>query len=168
MRQAALLAPLAPFLLKTADNPEGVDGELFDGFQAAIVEDRFAYLNDFSTSSTTGTRTRRQRVSERGVPGALGHRAPRASPDAHLDCVDAWLTDFRADLPRIDVPVLIVQGDQDNVLPYAKTGQRLQPMLPDARLVTLKGAPHGIPWTHAPEVAQATMEFIGATAMSHA
>ena len=82
--------------------------------------------------------------------------------------MDAWLTDFRGDVPNIDVPVLIIQGDKDNVLPYPKTGQRLQPMLSDCKLVTLKGAPHGTPWTHPTEVNQAIMEFIGAPSMARA
>ena len=165
--RAVLMAPLAPFLLKTADNPEGVDGSLFEGFQSAILEDRFAYLTDFCKAFFNWDENRGKRVSEEAFRGHWDIGA-RGSAKATHDCVTAWLTDFRADLPRIDVPVLIIQGDQDNVLPYAKTGGRLQPMLPDARLITLKGAPHGIPWTHAREVTRATMEFIGAPAMSHA
>lgn len=165
--RAVLMAPLAPFLLKTADNPEGVDGTLFEGFQAAIVEDRFAYLTGFCKAFFNWDEDKGALVSEEAFRGHWDIGA-RASAKATHDSVAAWLTDFRPDLPRIDVPVLIIQGDQDAVLPYAKTGGRLQPMLPDARLVTLPGAPHGIPWTHAREVTRATMEFIGATAMSRA
>jgi non-heme chloroperoxidase len=165
--RAVLLSPLAPFLLKTADNPEGVDGELFRGFQRAIIEDRFAYLTDFCKAFFNWDENRGTRVSEEAFR-AHWEIGARGSAKGTHDCVDAWLTDFRADLPRIDVPVLIVQGDKDNVLPYAKTGRRLQPMLPNARLVALRDAPHGIPWTHAAEVNRAMMEFIGAPAMSHA
>ena len=89
-----------------------------------------------------------------------------ASGKATHDSVDAWLEDFRGDLPKIDIPVLIVQGDQDHVLPYPKTGQRLGPMMPSAQLVTLKGAPHGIPWTHGDEINKAIMDFIKAPAMA--
>ncbi|MDG6101749.1 alpha/beta hydrolase [Dactylosporangium aurantiacum] len=165
--RAVLLAPLAPFLLKTADNPEGVDGGLFRGFQAAILADRFAYLTQFCEAFFNWDETRGDLVSEEAFR-AHWEIGARGSAKGTHDCVSAWLTDFRGDLPRIDVPVLIVQGDQDNVLPYEKTGRRLQPMLPDARLVTLAGAPHGIPWTHATEVTRAMLEFAGATAMSHA
>ncbi len=165
--RAVLMAPLAPFLLKTADNPEGVDGSLFEGFQAAILEDRFAYLTEFCKAFFNWDENKGRWVSEEAFRGHWDIGARGSAKGTH-DCVSAWLTDFRGDLPRIDVPVLIIQGDQDNVLPYPQTGGRLQPMLPDARLITLKGAPHGIPWTHAREVTRATMEFIGAPAMSHA
>ncbi|GGL91905.1 MULTISPECIES: alpha/beta fold hydrolase [Micromonospora] len=165
--RAVLLAPLAPYLLKTADNPEGVEQSLFDGFKKAIVDDRFAYLTTFCDAFFNYQQNKGKLVSEEAYQGHWQIGA-RASAIATLNSVDAWLTDFRGDLPRIDVPVLIVQGDQDNVLPYAKTGQRLQPMLPNSELVTLKGAPHGIPWTNASEVNRAIMEFIGQPAMARA
>ncbi|MDZ5441856.1 alpha/beta hydrolase [Micromonospora sp. 4G57] len=165
--RAVLMAPLAPFLLKTADNPEGVEKSLFDGFQRAIIADRFAFLTQFCDTFFNYSENKGKWVSEEA------HRAhwqigAHASAKGTHDSVDAWLTDFRGDLPKIDVPVLIIQGDKDNVLPYPKTGQRLQNMLSDVRLVTLKGAPHGTPWTHPTEVNQAIMEFIGAPQMARA
>jgi non-heme chloroperoxidase len=165
--RAVLMAPLAPFLLKTGDNPEGVEKSLFDGFQKAIIADRFAFLTQFCDTFFNYSENKGKWVSEEA------HRAhwqigAHASAKGTHDSVDAWLTDFRGDLPKIDVPVLIIQGDKDNVLPYPKTGQRLQNMLSDVRLVTLKGAPHGTPWTHPTEVNQAIMEFIGAPQMARA
>ena len=162
-----LLAPLAPFLLKTPDNPEGVDKSLFDGFQQAIMKDRFAYLTQFCQTLLQLRREQGQAGQRGGVPGALADRREASAKGTH-DCVDAWQTDFRNDLPQIDVPVLIIQGDKDGVLPYPATGQRLAPMLPNAKLITLKGAPHGTPWTHADEVNKAIMEFIGTSRMAHA
>ncbi|MEV4479443.1 alpha/beta fold hydrolase [Micromonospora coxensis] len=163
--RAVLLAPLAPFLLKTADNPEGVEQSLFDGFKQAIRDDRFAYLTQFCENFFNWDDNKGRLVSEEAFR-AHWNIGAQASAIGTLACVDAWLTDFRGDLPRIDVPVLIVQGDQDMVLPYPVTGQRLQPMLPTATLVTLNGAPHGIPWTNAGEVNRAIMEFVGAPAMA--
>ncbi|MGC5052517.1 alpha/beta fold hydrolase [Micromonospora sp. DT48] len=165
--RAVLLAPLAPYLRQAPDNPEGVEASLFEGFKQAIQQDRFAYLTQFCEAFFNYSENKGKLVSEEA------HRAhwqigAQASAFATYHCVDAWGTDFRADVSRIDVPVLIVQGDQDNVLPYPKTGQRLQPMLADSRLVTLKGAPHGIPWTNATEVNQAIMEFIGSPTMARA
>ncbi|WP_319459082.1 alpha/beta hydrolase [Micromonospora sp. RTP1Z1] len=165
--RAVLLAPLAPYLLKTADNPEGVEKSLFDGFQQAILADRFAYLTTFCEAFFNYQENKGKLVSEEA------HRAhweigARASAKGTYDSVTAWQTDFRGDLPRIDVPVLIVQGDKDNVLPYPKTGQRLQPMLPNSHLVTLPGAPHGTPWTNADQVNQAIMEFVSAPSMARA
>ncbi|MEH0970952.1 alpha/beta hydrolase [Micromonospora sp. CPCC 205546] len=165
--RAVLLAPLAPFLLKTSDNPEGVDKSLFQGFQQAIVDDRFAYLTTFCEAFFNYQENKGRLVSEEAFR-AHWEIGARASAKATHDSVDAWQTDFRGDVSRIDVPVLIVQGDSDAVLPYPKTGQRLQPMLPGSQLVTLKGAPHGTPWTNAAEVNRSIMDFIGAPAMARA
>ena len=165
--RAVLLAPLAPFLLKTSDNPEGVDKSLFDGFQKAIIDDRFAYLTTFCEAFFNYQENKGKVVSEEAFRGHWEIGA-RASAKGTHDCVDAWQTDFRGDVPNIDVPVLIVQGDKDAVLPYPVTGQRLAPMLPNGKLVTLKGAPHGTPWTHPAEVNRAIMDFIGAPAMARA
>ncbi|MFV2112743.1 alpha/beta fold hydrolase [Micromonospora sp. LOL_025] len=165
--RAVLLAPLAPFLLKTSDNPEGVDKSLFQGFQQAIIDDRFAYLTTFCEAFFNYQENKGKLVSEEAFR-AHWEIGARASAKGTHDCVDAWQTDFRGDVSRIDVPVLIVQGDSDAVLPYPKTGQRLQPMLPGSQLVTLKGAPHGTPWTNAAEVNRSIMDFIGAPAMARA
>ena len=165
--RAVLLAPLAPYLKQAQDNPEGVEPSLFEGFKQAILDDRFAYLTQFCNNFFNYDENRGKSVSEEAYR-AHWEIGARASAIGTHDCVDAWGTDFRGDVSRIDVPVLIVQGDKDMVLPYPKTGQRLQPMLSDSRLVTLKGAPHGTPWTHADQVLQAIMEFIGASAMARA
>ncbi|MEV4462905.1 alpha/beta hydrolase [Micromonospora echinofusca] len=165
--RAVLLAPLAPFLLKTSDNQEGVEKSLFQGFQQAILDDRFAYLTTFCEAFFNYQENKGRLVSEEAFR-AHWEIGTRASAKGTHDSVDAWQTDFRGDVSRIDVPVLIVQGDADAVLPYPKTGQRLQPMLPGSQLVTLKGAPHGIPWTNAAEVNRSIMDFIGAPAMARA
>ncbi|MBL6278981.1 alpha/beta hydrolase [Micromonospora fiedleri] len=165
--RAVLLAPLAPYLKQTSDNPEGVDPSLFEGFKQAIIDDRFAYLTQFCNNFFNYDENRGKLVSEEAYR-AHWEIGARASAIGTHDSVDAWGTDFRGDVSRIDVPVLIVQGDKDMVLPYPKTGQRLQPLLSDSRLVTLKGAPHGTPWTNADDVLQAIMEFIGAPAMARA
>jgi non-heme chloroperoxidase len=158
--RAVLISPIPPFLLKTSDNPEGVDQSIFDGFMNAIMADRYAYQTSFLNDFFNYDKTKGKQVSEEAYR-ANWNVAVSASPIGTHACVKTWQTDFRGDLPRIDVPVLIIQGDQDRVLPYPKTGQRLQPMLPGSQLVTLKGAPHAIPWTHADDVNRALMEFVG-------
>ncbi|MFF5215506.1 alpha/beta fold hydrolase [Micromonospora sp. NPDC000442] len=167
VERAVLLAPLAPYLRKAPDNPEGVEASLFEGFKQAITQDRFAYLTQFCNNFFNYDENKGKLVSEEAYR-AHWNIGAMASAKATHESVDAWGTDFRADVSRIDVPVLIVQGDKDNVLPYPKTGQRLQPMLADSRLITLKGAPHGTPWTNADEVNKAIMEFIGSPAMARA
>jgi non-heme chloroperoxidase len=159
--KAVLISPIPPFLLKTPDNPEGVDGSVFDGFMAKILVDRFAYQTAFLNDFFNYEQTRGKQVSEE-VFRANWNVAVGASPIGTLACVKAWQTDFRPDIPALDVPVLIIHGDADRVLPYPSTAPRLHEMLPGSQLVPLKGAPHAIPWTHADEVNRAMMEFVGA------
>jgi non-heme chloroperoxidase len=75
-------------------------------------------------------------------------------------CIPTWETDFRADLPKINVPMLVIQGDDDRVLPYPKTGQRLPGMIKDVQLVTIDQGPHAIAWTHSDQVNAALLKFI--------
>ncbi|BCJ67503.1 alpha/beta fold hydrolase [Polymorphospora rubra] len=159
--RAVLVSTIPPYLLKTSDNPEGVDKALFDGFQQAIVADRYAYQTSFLNDFFNYDQTRGKQVSEEAYR-ANWNVAVSASPIGTYECVSSWLTDFRADVARIDVPTLIIHGDADRVLPYPLTAPRLNAMLPDSELVTLPGAPHAIPWTHADEVNNAIMQFIGA------
>ncbi|MBF9131813.1 alpha/beta hydrolase [Plantactinospora sp. S1510] len=157
--RAIFISPIPPYLLKTEDNPEGVDQSLFDGFMKSAMADRPAYLTSFMNDFYNTDENLGKRVSEEVV--RLGWNvAVNASPTGTVACIPAWLTDFRSDLPRIDVPALIIQGDEDRVLPYPVTGQRMHAAMPSSQLRTLKGAPHGIPWTHADEVNQALLEFI--------
>ena len=83
-----------------------------------------------------------------------------SSAYATLACVSTWLTDFRADLPKIDVPVLVVQGHADRILPIDATGRRLPALLTDVRLVEIEGRPHNIGWTHPDEVNKALLDFL--------
>jgi non-heme chloroperoxidase len=75
-----------------------------------------------------------------------------ASATAAVTCVPTWETDFRADLAKIDVPVLVIQGDDDQVLPYPKTGGRLPGLINDVETVVIEGGPHAIAWTHSDQV----------------
>jgi pimeloyl-ACP methyl ester carboxylesterase len=86
--------------------------------------------------------------------------AVTASATAAVACIPTWTTDFRDDLPKIDVPMLVLQGDADQVLPIDKTGKRLPDLLNDVKLVVIGGGPHAIPWTHAGQVNTALLDFI--------
>ncbi|WP_457034210.1 alpha/beta fold hydrolase [Kitasatospora sp. P5_F3] len=158
--KAVMLGVVPPFLLRTEDNPDGVDGSVFDGIQGAIRADRpaflAAFLADFYNVDVLGG----DRVSDQVVQYSW-NVGVSASAKATLDCVPAWLTDFRADLPRIDVPVLIVHGDADRTLPIGSTAIPLSQRIAGARLVVLEGAPHGLIWTHAEEVNKELLAFIG-------
>jgi len=161
--KAVFMAAVPPFLLKTPDNPAGVDGSVFDGIKKAIVADRPAFLSkflaDFYNVDTLGGK----RISD-AVVRLSWNIAATASPKGTLDCVSAWGTDFRADLQRIDVPTLVVHGDADRILPLAATGTPTQQAVKGSRLVVVKDGPHGLNWTHAEEVNRELLKFVGQTA----
>jgi non-heme chloroperoxidase len=159
VRKAALLGTIPPFLLKTDDNPEGVDGQVFEEIKAAIVKDRYAYFKDFFDNFYNVDVLGPDRISEQAWQASF-NVAAGSSPYATYACVDTWLTDFRDDLPKIDVPTLVVHGTEDRILPYSATAERLPELIDDVRLVTVEGGPHNIGWTHPDEVNEALLEFL--------
>jgi non-heme chloroperoxidase len=156
-----LLGSIPPFLLKTDDNPEGVDGQVFEGIQAAIRNDRYAYFKDFLDNFYNVDKLAPDRISEQAWQASFNVGAG-SSPHATYACVGTWLTDFRADLPKIDVPVLAVHGTEDRILPFDSTAARLPALIADCTLVPVEGGPHNIGWTHPEEVNSALLEFIAA------
>ena len=159
--KAVLLGAVPPFLLKTDDNPEGVDGSVFDGIKAAVVADRPAYFKDFLDDFYNVDTYRGTRISDQAWDNSF-NVAVAASAYAAEACVDTWLTDFRADLPKIDVPTLLVHGDADRILPYDATAKRLPGLIKDLAFVTVEGGPHNIAWTHPEVVNPALLDFVAA------
>src|SRR5882757_4161668 len=159
VRKAALLGAIPPFVLKTADNPEGVDGQVFEGIKAAIVKDRYAFFENFLNNFYNVDVLGGSRISDRAWQASF-NVAVGASPFASHACIDTWLTDFRGDLPKIDVPVLVVHGTDDRLLPFDATAARLPALIADCTLVPIEGGPHNIAWTHAEEVNRALLEFV--------
>jgi non-heme chloroperoxidase len=157
--KAVLIGVIPPFVLKTADNPEGVDGQVFEGIKAAIVKDRYAYFGDFFDNFYNTDTFAPDRISDRALEASF-QVAAASSPFASYACVDTWLTDFRGDLSKIDVPTLVVHGTADRILPYDATAGRLPGLIKDLRLVTVEGGPHNICWTHPDEVNTALLEFL--------
>lgn len=157
--KVAFLASLEPFLLRTDDNPTGVPQAVFDDIRAAVTADRYAYFTDFyksfyNTDDTLGTR-----LSEEALRNSW-NVAAGASWFASSAAVPTWITDFRADIPKIDVPALILHGTADNILPIDATGRPFHALLPEATYVEIEGAPHGLLWTHAAEVNEALLAFL--------
>jgi non-heme chloroperoxidase len=160
VRKAVLLGAIPPFLLKTEDNPEGVERSVFDGIEAAIVADRYAYFKDFLDNFYNVDKLGGTRISDLAWQASF-NVAAGASPYATFACVETWLTDFRADLAKIDIPVLVVHGTEDRILPYEATAKRLPALIPGLKLVSVEGGPHNIGWTHPEEVNNALLEFLG-------
>jgi len=159
VRRAVLIGTLGPFLVKTSDNPEGVDAKVFEGIKAAIRADRSAFLMDFLRNfynyDVTGGKLVSERVLEDNWNVAAG-----ASAIGTLACVDCWIEDFRKNLPKNNVPTLILHGDADRILPPDATSRRQAKLIKDCKFVELPGGPHGVLWTHADRINSELVKFV--------
>jgi len=158
--RAAFLGSLEPFLLRADDNPDGVPQDVFDGLKEAVTADRYAFFTEFfknfyNADTFLGT----PRLSREAV-NASWNLAAGAGATASVAAQPTWLTDFRQDIPKIDVPALIVHGTADNILPIDSTGRLFAKALPSAEYVEIEDAPHGLLWTHAAEVNEALLSFL--------
>ena len=159
MRKAVLIGTLGPYLVKAADNPEGVDRSVFEGIKARDPgigrRSCCEFLRNFYNYDVTGGKLVSERVVEDNWNVAAG-----ASSIATLACVDAWIEDFRKDLPRNTVPTLILHGDADRILPPDATSRRQAKMLKNVKFVELPGGPHGVLWTHADQINKELISFL--------
>jgi pimeloyl-ACP methyl ester carboxylesterase len=160
VKKAVFIAAIPPFLLKTPDNRLGVDGSVFEGIKQALVADRLAFLAKFLANFYNVDVLGGKLISDQVVQ-ANWNIAAGASPKGTLDCVSAWLTDFRKDLAAINVPTLVVHGDADRIVPLAASAKRVHEAVKGSRLVVLEGAPHGLNWTHADQLNRALLDFLG-------
>ena len=159
VRKAVLIGTLGPYLVKAADNPEGVDATVFEGIRTAIRQDRTAFLLDFLHAFYNYDVTGGKLVSERVVEDNW-NVAAGASAIGTLECVDAWLEDFRRDIPKNTVPTLIIHGDADRILPPDATSRRQAKLMKGAKFVELPGGPHGVLWTHAERINAELVTFL--------
>lgn len=157
--KAAFLASLEPFLLQTDDNPTGVPAEVFAGIEQAAKGDRFAWYDQFYSDFYNLDENLGSRISEAAVRGSWTVAAG-ASWYAAYAVVQSWLTDFRADIEKVDVPALILHGTADRILPIDATAREFTKRLPSADYVEIEGAPHGLLWTHADQVTEALLTFL--------
>jgi non-heme chloroperoxidase len=161
--KAIIVSGVPPYLLKTADNPEGVDGSVFEGIQKAITADRYAFFTEFFKNFYNTDALLGKRISEQAV-AASWNVAVSSSPIATYACVASWHEDFRQDLSRIDIPTLVLHGDADRILPIDAAGNRTAKLIKGARLAVIKEGPHAIGWTHAEEVNVEIAGFLGKAA----
>ena len=157
--KAVLLASVVPFLLKTSDNPKGVDIAVLDGIKQKIRQDRFGFLKDF-IPDFYGVSMIHHPVSQ-GVLDWSFLLASMASPMATLDCVDAWgTTDFRPDLQAFTVPTLVIHGTGDSTVPAEISGEKAAAAIPGSTWISYEGAPHGLFMTHAERVNEDLLRFL--------
>jgi len=160
VRRAAIISGIPPYLLRTPDTPDGVPQEIFDEIQAALTAGRLAYFTEWNKNFYNLDETLGTRISEEAVRDAW-NTAAGASPAGTIACVATWHTDFRADLPGIGIPVLVMHGSADRILPIQACGPRTHELIPGSEYVVIEGASHGLCWTHADEINARLVRFFG-------
>jgi non-heme chloroperoxidase len=160
--KAVIISGIPPYLLKTADNPEGVDVGVFEGIAKAVAADRYAFFTEFFKNFYNSDVHLGKRVSEQAIQ-ASWNTAAIASATASLACVPTWHEDFRKDVAKIDVPTLVIHGDSDRIVPFTAAGSRTAKLINGAELVVIKDGPHNVAWTHAEEVNEALLKFLAKT-----
>jgi non-heme chloroperoxidase len=156
--KAVFMSAIPPALRKSADNPEGIDPAVFEGIKRGIEADRFAFLETFLQNFYNAD-VLKDRISAAAIHVSF-NVGSASSYLGFLNCVDAWLEDFREDLKQVKIPTLVIHGDADRILPIDATGKRTAKLIPGAKLHVIKDGPHGLNWTHATEVNTALLQFL--------
>ncbi|HKA25081.1 MAG TPA: alpha/beta hydrolase [Candidatus Eisenbacteria bacterium] len=157
--KAAFVSAVPPFLLKTADNPQGVEQSVFDGIQKGIAADRPGFLAQFLSNFYNADVLGGKLISDEAVKASWTVAVGASAQGTH-DCVKAWYTDFRKDLPKMGVPTLVMHGEADRIVPFAISGALTAKAVPGAKLVAVKDGPHGLTWTHAEQVNAELLSFL--------
>lgn len=158
--KAVIIGGVPPYLIKAADNAEGVEGSVFEGIKKAVATDRYSFFTKFFMDFYNTDVHLGKRVSEEAIQ-ASWNTAAISSAYASVACVPTWHEDFRKDVAKIDVPTLVIHGDSDRIVPFASAGQRTAKLIKGAELVVIKEGPHNVAWTHADEVNAALVKFLG-------
>jgi non-heme chloroperoxidase len=158
--KAALFGTIPPFVLKTDDNPEGVDKAVFDGIKQMVLADRYKWFEDFFANFYNTDELAPERIGDAALRASF-QVAAASSWYASYACVDSWLTDFRGDVAKIDIPTLVVHGTKDRILPYENTAARLEALNSNIKVIPVEGGPHNIGWTFPEECNRALLEFLG-------
>ncbi|MFD2574163.1 alpha/beta fold hydrolase [Spirosoma soli] len=157
--RVALVGAVTPYMLKTDDNPDGVDQSVFDDMLSSMKKDRADFLQTFA-KQFYGVNLVSHPVSQAHLEGDFV-RAYLASPKATIDCATSFsTTDFRNDLTQINVPTLIIHGDADKTVPIEASGERTADALPNAHYIVYDGAPHGLFYTERDRLNQDLIAFV--------
>ncbi|RUP08304.1 alpha/beta hydrolase [Hyphomicrobium sp.] len=158
--KVVLISSVPPIMLKSAKNPGGLPIEVFDGFRAALAANRAQFYVDVASGPFYGFNRPGAKVSQ-GVIDNWWRQGMMGGAKAHYDCIKAFSeTDFTDDLKKIDVPALVMHGDDDQVVPYADAGPLSAKLLKNAKLKTYKGYPHGMATTHADVINPDLLAFV--------
>ncbi|MDB4879907.1 MAG: hypothetical protein JWL60_1353 [Gemmatimonadetes bacterium] len=156
---AVFLGAVPPFLLRTADNPDGAPTSLFDEMTAGVKQDRVNFLAGFF-EKFFGRNKDPKKVSDDVVAWAKSV-AWAASPIGTIECITAFgTTDFRADIGRVTVPTLVVHGDEDQIVPFEISGKKTAATIKGSRLEVLTKGPHAFNATHGAELNAILLDFL--------
>jgi non-heme chloroperoxidase len=160
--KAVLIGAVPPVMVKSEKNPGGLPIEVFDGFRAALAANRAQFYRDVPSGPFYGFNRPGAEVSQ-GVIDNWWRQGMMGGTKAHYDCIKAFSeTDFTEDLKKIDIPVLVMHGDDDQIVPYADSAPLSVELLKQGTLKTYKGLPHGMCTTHAQIINPDLLAFIKA------
>jgi non-heme chloroperoxidase len=158
--KAALISSVPPLMVKTPANPGGLPKEVFDGFQAQVASNRSQFYRDLAAGPFYGFNRPGAKSSEAVIEN-WWRQGMMGGAKAHYDGIVAFSqTDFTEDLKKIKVPVLVMHGDDDQIVPYADSGPLSAKLLKNGTLKTYKGFPHGMPTTEAATINADLLAFI--------
>jgi len=158
--KAVLISAVPPLMVKTAANPGGLPKEIFDGFQAQLAGNRAQFYYDVPAGPFYGYNRPGAKPSQ-GVIWNWWRQGMEGGAKAHSDGIVAFSqTDFTADLKKISVPVLVMHGDDDQIVPYADAGPLSAKLLKNGTLKTYKGFPHGMHTTNPDQINADLLAFI--------
>lgn len=157
--QLVLVSAVPPLMVRRDDNPDGVPVEVFDGIRASSLADRSQTYRDLADGPFFG-RNRGRDVSQ-GVRDAFWLQGMRSGARNAYESIAAFsATDFRGDLAKVDVPTLVIHGDDDQVVPFPVGGQASAALVRDAKLLVYPGAPHGVTDTHKEQLGADLLAFL--------
>lgn len=160
--KAVLIGAVPPIMVKTAKNPGGLPIEVFDGFRAALVANRAQFFRDVPAGPFYGFNRAGASVSQ-GVIDNWWRQGMSGGAKAHFDCIKAFSeTDFTEDLEALTVPVLIMHGDDDQIVPIADSALLSAKLVRKPTLKVYPGLPHGMCTTHADKINADLLDFIKA------
>lgn len=160
VRQAALIAAIPPLMLKTANNPEGTPRSVFDGLREASIADRSKLYRDLASGPFFGFNRPGAAVSQ-GMIDAFWLQGMQAGHKNAYDCIRVFSeTDLSDDLRKVDVPTLIIHGDDDQIVPIAASAFRSAKLVKNAMYKVYPGAPHGLTDTHKAQLNEDLLDFL--------